>query len=108
MLYSLIPPATVCAWLLSAWQVSACPLQSSENTLSLRLGQPKISHLGIKQARVGRLRRCTNELQQGFAAGGMGIQGSVSLAPALVLHMSLHYHSPPATILGPVHDGNDH
>jgi hypothetical protein len=28
--------------------------------------------------------------------------------PVLVLHMSMHYHSPLATILGPVHDGNDH
>ena len=28
--------------------------------------------------------------------------------PALVLHMSMHYHSPLATILGPVHDSNDH
>jgi hypothetical protein len=29
-------------------------------------------------------------------------------ALALVLHMSIHYHSPLATILGLVHDGNDH
>ena len=28
--------------------------------------------------------------------------------PALVLHMSMHYHSPLTTILGPYHDGNDH
>jgi hypothetical protein len=49
-----------------------------------------------------------NELQQRFAVGGMGFQGSVSPAPALVLHMSMHYHPPLATILGPVHDGNDH
>src|SRR5215468_2112378 len=46
--------------------------------------------------RRGRLRLCTNDLQQGFAASGMGLQGSVSPAPApapaLVLHVSLHYH----------------
>jgi hypothetical protein len=37
-----------------------------------------------------------------------GVQGSVLPAPSLVLHMSMHYHSPFTTISGPVHDSNDH
>jgi hypothetical protein len=49
----------------------------------------------------------TNELQQGFAVGEMGLMQSFA-APSLVLHMSMHYHSPFATISGPVHDSNDH
>jgi hypothetical protein len=36
----------------------------------------------------------------------MVFQGLV--LPALALRMSMHYHSPLATILRPVHDGNDH
>jgi len=34
--------------------------------------------------------------------------GLVLLALALVLQISMHYHSLLATILGPVHDGNNH
>jgi len=49
----------------------------------------------------------TNELQQAPSVGGMR-SGLVLLALALVLQISMHYHSLLATILGPVHDGNNH
>jgi hypothetical protein len=50
----------------------------------------------------------TNELQQGLRSAAWSFRSQVSPEPALVLHMSMHYHLPLATILGPVHDGNDH
>jgi hypothetical protein len=36
------------------------------------------------------------------------VRGHSFAAPSLVLHMSMHYHSPFATISGPIHESNDH
>ena len=55
---------------------------------------------------------CTNfGLQRTNYSRDLGLAERVFLglvSPALVLRISMHYHSPLATILGPVHDGNDH
>src|SRR5262249_25846844 len=86
--------------------IPASPLWPSENSILASLTAENFSFPHQIGARP--TSSVHDELQQGFAVGGMGFQGSVSPAPALVLHMSMHSHSPLATILRPVHDGNDH
>src|SRR5262245_28307662 len=110
MLDPLVPLAAVRTGFLFAWQmlasIPASPLWPSENSILASLTAENFSSRHQTGARP--TSSVHDELQQGFTVGGMGFQGSVSPAPALVQHMSMHYHSPLATFWGLVHDGNDH